>query len=73
MVLVMMGLVREGKRVGGRICEKRDVSRTPSRVEARMADVQTKNRITKNPKRRRFDGARMFGCRAREGARLSSE
>jgi hypothetical protein len=73
MVLVMMGRVKAGKRVGGRICEKSDVSREPSRVEARMADVQTKNRTIKNPRRRRFDGARMFRFKARERARLSSE
>jgi hypothetical protein len=70
-VLVMMGRVKGGK-TAGRICEKSDVSREPNLVEARMAEVQTKNRITKNPKRSRFEGARMFGSRARECAQLSS-
>ena len=67
MVLVVIGRVKAGKGAG-RIWENSDVSREPNRVEARMAKMQTKKRITKNPNRRRGGSASMFGIRASECA-----
>lgn len=63
-MLVVIGRVKAGK-VAGRICEKSDVSRDPNRVEARIAEVVMKKRITKIPTRRREWNARMLGRRAR--------
>ena len=61
-MLVIIGRVFENPgKAAGRICEKSEVSRDPTRVEARMVTVQKKKRITKSPKRSRFESARMFG------------